>query len=433
MKMMTRTKTTLGYNIEMPRIKKFGQFLEKADKRIVALYGGASSGKSVAIGQHIARMGVEHSKEVLDILIARRTRGENRASCFRLIREILQGWGVPIKVHKTELEIKFGNTTWFFRGLDDPTKLKSIDYNVGWIEEPTEVSETDFDLVNLRIRRPGPVPHQVFLSFNPVSQFNWCVTELVDGGMADSKAQHSTYRDNPFTEPSYKKLLKSYRTKDYQLWRVYNKGLPGVMKGIIYTHWKVLDKEVWPRYVREAPPSWYGLDFGITHKMAFLAGWEDEDTLYLDGLYYKTDQITRDLLEWMDEEMIPGDIPIYADPARRDSREEIRRAGYECLPAENDVDEGINYCKRKQIIINSEGKENLYLTKEIRNYKFKQLKDGTLMEKPAKVDDHFMDAMRYGAFTNRPLGSDVEEDLPADIYEQLNDIPSLYDGDIPHF
>lgn len=439
MRAITRKKTTLGYEIRMPVIKKFQNFTYKnRDKPVIALYGGASSGKSVWVAQHMSRLFVEYAKEGIWSLVIRKTRGENKASCFPLMQSILRSWDVPIKANKSDLEIKFRNSIIYFRGLDDPEKFKSIEYNNAWIEEPTEVSYDDFKKVDLRVRRPGPsgVPHQVFLTFNPISSFAWPVTEVVQSNDPDRVSLHSTWRDNPYVEDSYKEKLEKLKTEDYQLYRVYNLGKPGMLKGVVYQNWKQQEQRYWPAHIKDRPPDWYALDFGTSNPMGFLAGWDDFDSknrdLYVKALLYKTGMVTGDLLEWMDGEMIPGDIPIYADPSRNDSIEEIRRDGYECVGAQNDVLEGIGYVRRRRLILDTEGEENLYLTKEIRNYKFKETKDGTLMEKPVKSNDHLMDCLRYGAYSSRPIETSREDINPNEFTQPFSDIPILYhDSELP--
>jgi phage terminase large subunit len=91
----------------------------------------------------------------------------------------------------------------------------------------------------------------------------------------------------------------------------------------------------------------------------------------------------------------PGE-PIYCDTAEPNRIEELKRAGVKALPANKDVKLGIDFLKSRKLFIHS-GSVNLL--KEIKSYKYmdqgKRL--GNEPEVPLKLNDHAMDAMRYGA------------------------------------
>lgn len=417
--------------------------MDNLKKRTCVLYGGAASGKSVAVAQHLCRIVSENRN--LKILVIRKTRGENEASCFALMQEIFAAWEIPVKINLTKLEIRFRNSTIYFRGLDRDTKFKSIEYNQIWIEEPDEITEKEFNMINLRLRRPGKIPRRMYLTFNPISSNHWAVKQFVDGhdpskGAVfyypkddDAEVLHSTWRDNRYVTADYIEYLKGLKKKDEQLYRVYNLGLPGVLVGVIYHNWKQLDFDLWPEYIKNSPPHFYMLDFGHgeKHHMAFLEGWEAypegrRRTIYLNALLYRTGLITRDLLDWFKEEGIYGDVPMYADPSRADSILEIRRAGYDIYGADNAVKDGIDYVKGVDLILNTWGEPNLYLKREITNYKWKTLPSGK--EEPVKVDDHLMDAMRYGIFTSRPYSDDDDEPDMGSYYDPTTEIPVMYDN-----
>ena len=63
-------------------------------------------------------------------------------------------------------------STFLFKGLDDPERIKSIvDISDVWCEECTELNLEDFEQLTLRVRPKGDNP-QFFCSFNPVSKVN---------------------------------------------------------------------------------------------------------------------------------------------------------------------------------------------------------------------------------------------------------------------
>jgi phage terminase large subunit len=65
-----------------------------------------------------------------------------------------------------------------FRGMDDPEKIKSISQPTRvWVEEATEISPEDFNQLDLRLRGKNK-DLQISLSFNPVSDQHFLITDF---------------------------------------------------------------------------------------------------------------------------------------------------------------------------------------------------------------------------------------------------------------
>jgi phage terminase large subunit len=80
---------------------------------------------------------------------------------------------------------------------------------------------------------------------------------------------------------------------------------------------------------------------------------------------------------------------IYADSARPDAIEEIRRAGYRIMNADKSVIAGINKVKSNPLVITN---NSLNLKREIKQYKWMDNKQ----DQPVKFMDDALDAARYG-------------------------------------
>ena len=96
-----------------------------------------------------------------------------------------------------------------------------------------------------------------------------------------------------------------------------------------------------------------------------------------------------------------------AEPARI---EEIKRAGFRVYPAQKDVADGLDFVKRQRLFIH---KDCANVIKEIQGYKYKEDKDGNVIDEPIKFADHLMDAMRYAIYTHlwRPKSFSLKTDI----------------------
>lgn len=424
------------HEVHVKRIKKFRRFLTEGmkGKRIGACYGGAGSGKSVAVAQHIVEQTLRHKEfDVLGLCIMK-TMPAVKDSILPTVKRVFKSWMIPIQENKSSHEIVVENAAIHFRSLDDPEKIKSTEFNWIWVEEATNLARDDFLQLNLRLRRPGPptMPNQMFLTFNPVDADHWTITDIVQGTRPDCAVLHSTYKDNPFLPDEYIRELLNMEGQDPNHYRIYTLGEPGRLENIIYTKWTVASRASWPQSIRAGPPTSMGLDFGYVKPMALTAHWAQETVDYMHELFYKTYHTTADLIAWMDAVnkdapgTIPKNVPIFADPSEGDRIEEICRAGYYCLPADNSVKAGIDYCMGRMLVITPES-PNTHA--EIRQYSRQKDKNGKPREEPLKYKDHAMDAQRYGRYTPRSQvqgGPSLEGANPE--YSLDSTIPQMYDG-----
>lgn len=155
--------------------KKTSQ-LYRSKSRINVLKGGAGSGKSVGVTQVEIRKGFEHVERVL---VVRKVARTLRDSCFQLFKDILGSSGFKrgdhFEYNSTSMSVQLKNETVFlFAGLDDVDKLKSIaGISRIVIEEADQISEDDFDQLDLRLRGENLHFPQITLMLNPVSQSHW--------------------------------------------------------------------------------------------------------------------------------------------------------------------------------------------------------------------------------------------------------------------
>ena len=227
--------------------KKFLPYINDTHRYLV-FYGGAGSGKSYTLGQFIIYHMLERDK--FNLLVVRNTGKSNRDSTYALLKQILIKWGLfkYFKTNESDLRIKclLNDNEIIFAGLDDVEKLKSITFSKGeltdiWIEEASEILESDFNQLDVRLRGKG-TRKQIMLSFNPIDINHWLKKRFFDTPNENVCIVHSTYKDNEFLDEDYKKLLESYKDTDEYYYNVYCLGQWGVLGKTVFDARKINER-----------------------------------------------------------------------------------------------------------------------------------------------------------------------------------------------
>lgn len=364
-------------------------------KRIAILYGGAGAGKSYASTQKLIIQCLLY--EGKKILVLRKTYPALKLTCFESFLNLLQRYNIPHEVNKSDLIITTRGNKIIFKSLDDPEKIKSItDVDYIWIEEPTEITERDFDMVNLRLRgQELPEGHyrQIILTFNPVDKSSWLYKRFFEREAENTWKKKYTYKDNKFIDKEYIEVLESYKYQDKYLYQVYCQGEWGVFKGRVYDNYVIENF-----HDIEYDEIIAGIDFGYNNPTAYLLIGLKDDEIYVFDEIYKTHLTTPEIISLIREKNKEHEVdPVIYSETEPDRIKEFEREGFRIYPAKKDVLLGINFLKRKKIHIHE---RCINTIKEIQAYKYKEDKYGNVLEEPVKAFDHAMDAMRYAVYTH---------------------------------
>ena len=200
------------------------------EHRYLVLKGGGGSGKSVFAGRKILERCV--SEPGHRFLVCRKVARTLRESCFRqLAGQIADHYpDAGARVLAGDLRITFPNDSEIlFAGLDDVEKLKSIYRITGiWIEEASELLESDFNQLDIRLRGETRFYKQIILTFNPVSMLHWLKRRFFDTPDDRVRTHESTYKDNRFLDEEAVRTLESFRDTDEYYYQVYCLGIWGV-------------------------------------------------------------------------------------------------------------------------------------------------------------------------------------------------------------
>jgi phage terminase large subunit len=409
---------------------RFHKLFQGPQKKKI-FYGGAGSGKSVAIAQHFCQ-GL-CSGDGYRRLVLRKYFPSMKVSTLIVLKSILDSWGIEYTHHKTDNYLKVGKNYLFTLGLEDSERIKGGEFKEVWMEEATEFSEEDYKQLVIRLARDKYSEDvTIYLSFNPIDQNHWCVrlAEHAKQHPEEFLLHHSTYKDNlKNLSKTFVSELENLMTVDENFYRIYTLGEPGILKNRIYDHFSIEDSTQWDwEKLHNNSIHCYGLDFGFNHPMALCEVWFYENELYVKELFYKTGQTTEDLVLWMFENGVSQTDYIFADSAepdriemlntsrfaktvKSDTGEEVSQyiPRYNVYQAKKDVRAGIIFIKGKKVHLCS---QSINAIKEYQNYKYKETADGFPIEEPVKMYDDFLDSFRYAAYSmNLNLGFTPPESL----------------------
>lgn len=392
---------------------------DESKKRYVVMRGSAGSGKSVDTAQHyILRLMADKGRNLLcvrkvDVTNRDSTFAELQGALFRLFGDRYERYW-HINASNMIMTCCNGNQI-LFRGMKDGKqreKLKSITFKRGkltdvWIEEATELTQDDFEIIDDRLR--GILPdgqfYQIRMTFNPVSAQHWIKKQFFDRKDDDVLTHKSTYRENRFIDHAYYRRMERRKVVDPEGYRVYGLGDWGETKGLILHNWEV--------QACQQDLSWYddvaiGQDFGFNHANAlYLYGFKDGDIYVIRGLY----GYEKDTAEWIraaNSAGVPKDVVMYCDSAEPDRIKMWRDAGYKAVAVKKEpgsVKAQIDWLKG-----NPQGKDArtirrmLYIDpacvdfrKEIEQWKWKKdERRNVYLDEPVPFFDDAMASLRYG-------------------------------------
>ena len=342
--------------------------------------GGSRSSKTYSILQLLIYICL--TKEKTKVSIIRKSLPTLRGSVLRDFIEIMQELDLySEKNHnKTQNIYNFSNKSSIeFFSADDEQKLRGRKRDILYVNEANELNYDEFNQLMLRTTKCA------FLDFNP-SDLEHFIYNLIEE--PNSCFIKSTYKQNPFLSQSQVEYIENLINVDENYYKIYALGEKPTSETRIYTHFK--------QYIDEPNDSEiivYGLDFGYNHPTALIQCKISGEKVYVKELIYESKLTSGDLINKMKELNI-NDI-IYADYARPEIIEDIKRTGFEIKEANKNVKDGINTLKSKQVFIHH---ESVNLLKEFRMYSWKK-KGEQILDEPIKLWDDGLDALRYAIHT----------------------------------
>ncbi|RHU80449.1 PBSX family phage terminase large subunit [Clostridiaceae bacterium OM08-6BH] len=340
-----------------------------------------------------------------------KTIGSFRRNVLFWLKLMLRSRGYQVTDHRADnlVEISRGEVTnyfYIFGGKDERSQdlIQGITLAGVFFDEVALMPES---FVNQATGRCSVEGSKYWFNCNPDGPYHWFKVNWIDKQEEKHLLYlHFTMDDNLSLSEKIKARYRSMYSGVFFL--RYIKGLWAVAEGVIYDMFDE-DRHVVDSIELQQQPVYYvSCDYGTQNATVFLL-WRKA----LDGrwacireYYYsgrdtrkqKTDsEFSDDLKEWL-----RGIVPerVIVDPAAASFIAELKKRGYNVKKARNDVLDGIRFVAmllNQDKIVFLRCCENTI--KEFASYIWDEKAADRGEDKPVKVRDHAMDAVRYMCYT----------------------------------
>lgn len=308
------------------------------------------------------------------------------------------------KTHPPEITLKKTGQKIYFRGCDDPVKLKSIKPPFGyigilWIEERDQLAGAAEERSVKQSVLRGGMDSYFFGSYNPPkSRANWVNQQLLEPDK-NRVVHHSTYLEAPaewlgtvFLDDA--EHLKEVNPAAYEHEYL---GVPNGDGGNVFDN--ITARTITDDEIAKFDRIYQGVDFGwYPDPFAFLRMHYDvtHETLYFIDEHRSNKTSNADNAAWIKEHEY-DDFPVVCDSAEPKSVADMRASGVdarEAIKGPGSVEYGMKWLQCRKIVIDPERTPEAY--KEFSNYEYDRDKDGNVISGYPDKDDHFISAARYG-------------------------------------
>ena len=358
-----------------------------ATERTVVNQGGTSSGKTYSIMQVLFVLGMQHERKVITVVgqdVPNLKKGAYRdAKTILDGSPLLQTWWPYVNEGERIIRCVNGSIMEF-SSFKDAQDAKSGKRDYLFINEANGIPYEVYWQLAIRTRL------RVFIDYNPTARF-WCHDEVI--GREGVKLLISDHRKNYFLSEEEHDRIEGI--EDAELWKVYARGLTGMIAGLVLTNWDIVDvmppREEWKM-------SCHGLDFGFTNDPSALEHVvEAHGDLWIDEKLYSTNLTNPDIARKAYDQGLTRDDMIVADCAEPKSIRELQAQGLWVSPSPKGADSiisGLDILRRYRLHVT---RRSIGIIANLRAYKWDKDRDGNLTNKPEDANNHGIDAVRYVA------------------------------------
>lgn len=398
----------LPWNVISPA---FVEALHKFEENIFTEYvfsGGRGSTKSSFISLKIIEL-IKNNPE-LNAVIVRQVANTLRDSVFAQIQWAIESLELTeeFKCTYSPLEITYKPTGQkiYFRGADEPTKLKGIKVKSGylgilWFEELDQFKGPEaVRTIEQSVVRGGDKAY-IFKSFNPPKTANNWANKYVKVPKKNRYFNHSNYTQVPkkwlgkaFIEEA--EHLKEINPKSYEHEYL---GIANGNGGNVFDN--VIIREITDDEIDVFDRIYMGVDWGwfpdpwVWNKMYYNPS---QNKLYIYDEARENKKSNKDTYEILVNEkgVTPADI-ITCDSAEKKSIQDYKNYGLSARGARKGPG-SVDYSMKWLVSLNEIVIDNIrcpYTATEFLEYEYERTKDGEVISGYPDKENHHIDAVRY--------------------------------------
>lgn len=315
------------------------------------------------------------------------------------------GLDAEFKLSKSPLEITYTKTGQkiYFRGVDDPMKLKGIKPPFGyvgilWKEELDQLAGPSEERnVNQSVLRGGPEAYD-FSSFNPPKSRSSWVNQLEIDADENTVFHESTYLDAPPEWLGQKFIddaehLEEVNPEAYEHEYL---GIPNGDGGNVFEYVEM--REITDAEIEQFDRIYQGVDWGYyPDPFAFVRLHYDaaRETIYLIDEHYENKESNAVTGQWIIDQGYT-DFDITCDSAEPKSINDYRDMGIVSrgvIKGPGSVEYGMKWLQNRKIV--ADPRRTPEALREITTYEYDRDRDGNVISGYPDADNHAIDAIRY--------------------------------------
>lgn len=387
-----------------------------AKDQTVCCIAGVGTGKTLLLGWLVAREAYKFPRNL--IIVAAATAPQLKVSTIPTCLEAWDAMGIAYTYKEYKATVEFPNGSWLkFQSLDIPAaELKGSTIGALFVDEIDACGQQHIESLRQRVRRPLSSRIERFFGNSPPPG-HWLEEKFAPRDAVTRPWGRlftaATY-ENKFLAPDYIQRLEGQYQPGTPAHDRYMMGKMGIaIEGAIYPEYDPKRHCIKRSQLPEGLWQYgYGLDLGHDHPTVFLkTALGTDGTLYVIGEHAKSRALLKEHADAITRMYQGG--PIFSDHDAQD-RYELLDLGISTVPADKEVLRGIQAVRRRlrDDTIKIVEEDCPRLCWEFPRYVWDK------NEKPKKIDDDALDALRYAT-----IGFDVSDPRDEQLFEAMRGWP----------
>ena len=367
--------------------------------------GGRGGLKSSYISEKIIEL--IKNNPMLHACVVRQVQGTLKDSVYAQLKWAINTLGLDnefeYKVNPLEIKYKKTGQIIYFRGCDDPVKLKSIKPPFGylgilWVEEEDQIKgEAEERSVKQSVLRGGDITYS-FYSYNPPkSKDNWVNKRLLTPD--PNRVVHTSnylQADPDWLGQKFIQDAEHLKEVNPEAYEHEYMGVPNGEGGNVFHTLEMV--HITDEQIEQMDWIYQGVDWGdapdpsVFVRLYYDA---DADAIYFIDEMYQNHMGNREIAEWIQEHEY-DDYEVVCDSAEKRSTRDLIDLGIKARNAKKgagSVAYGMKWLENRKIYIDPDRTPNVW--KEFSEYEFERDKEGNLISGYPDKNNHTIDATRY--------------------------------------